>query len=69
MKINYLTDNVYLLPCRVQARAKVARRDAVDDMLASYWRYVNNMFCADSDRYFDTFTKATETCKRLREET
>ena len=69
MKINHLTDNVYLLPCRVQARAKVARRDAVDDMLASYWMYVNNMFCADSDNYFDKFMQARNTCKRLREET
>ena len=69
MKINHLKDNVYLLPCQVEARVKVARRDAVDDMLASYWMYVNNMFCKDSDNYFDKFMEATDTCKQLREET
>ena len=69
MKINHLKDNVYLLPRQVKARAKKARRNAVDDMLASYWMYVNNMYCEDADKFFDTFIQATETCKRLREET
>ena len=66
---NQLRDNIFLLPRQVEARAKVARRDAVDDMLASYWMYVNNMFCKDSDNYFNKFMEATDTCKQLREET
>ena len=66
---NQLRDNIFLLPRQVESRAKVARRNAVDDMLASYWMYVNNMFCKDSDNYFDKFMEATDTCKQLREET
>lgn len=65
---NHLKDNVFLLPRQAKARAKADARNAMDDMLASYWRYINNMFCADSDNYFDKFMKDTETCKRLRED-
>ena len=57
-----IKDNVYSFPIEVTAR------DVVDDMLAAYCMYINNLHCKDSDVYWERFIKARDMCKKLKEE-